>query len=224
MVIPCYENPSDTNAWNSLTSGIPGYLILNPDSGPGPSKDSSWTQIVDKAQAVNTSVVGYVYTHYGNRILNDVESDIDKYYEWYGVDGIFFDEASSQSNDISYYQTLYKYVKSKSSSNTKNKVIINPGDVPTIGYDNNCADIIVAFESSVNEYYKWNPLWTNSSSINVEISHMIYNIDTQLQMENVVNISRTRNAQYIFVCNSDSYNSLPSYWDQQVKYIQNECK
>ena len=61
--------------------------------------------------------MGYAYTHYGNRTVNETENDVDKYCQWYNVNGIFFDEASSWnfSNQIAYYQTSYKYVQSNSS-------------------------------------------------------------------------------------------------------------
>jgi hypothetical protein len=39
--------------------------------------------------------VGYVYTDWGARSLSAVEADVNAYYSWYGVNGIFFDQAST---------------------------------------------------------------------------------------------------------------------------------
>ena len=46
-----------------------------------------------------------------------------KYYNWYKVDGIFFDEAEYRDcTDDAYYQNLYNHVKNKGG-----QVVLNPG-------------------------------------------------------------------------------------------------
>jgi hypothetical protein len=66
-------------------------------------------------------VLGYVSTNYtnGNRAL--VLSDIDKYYAWYNIDGIFFDEGntSCDSAPISTYKSYDSYIKSKGGLDTR---------------------------------------------------------------------------------------------------------
>ena len=49
-------------------------------------------------------MLGYVPTGYGARPLADVLADVRRYLAWYGVDGIFFDEASSDAALLPYYR------------------------------------------------------------------------------------------------------------------------
>lgn len=58
--------------------------------------------------------IDVVYTSYGARGLTAIKAEIDKYYQWYGVDGIFFDEVYyADCAKVSYYQNLYNHVKAK---------------------------------------------------------------------------------------------------------------
>ena len=68
---------------------------MNPGSGPGAGPNSDYTHEVDLLRAAGGQVIGYVPTTYGARPIDQVLADVDAYYAWYGLDGIYFDEVAS---------------------------------------------------------------------------------------------------------------------------------
>lgn len=113
LAIPSYFYPCTGPSgcyWNQLNNGAPtvGLAIINPDSGPGTSQDQNYVNQTLRTQAKGIIVLGYVYTSYGNRPAEEVKSDVDLYYTWYRVNGIFFDEASTDCNVQGYYRNKIK--------------------------------------------------------------------------------------------------------------------
>ena len=52
------------------------------------------------------TVLGYSSTEYGARSISSVESEINDYKSWYGVNGIFLDLTQGTSGEFSYHQML----------------------------------------------------------------------------------------------------------------------
>ena len=135
---------------------------MNPDSGPGPRQNLDYVNTVNKTTAAGVRVLGYVYTDYGDRSLSDVTSDIDNYYKWYNVDGVFLDEAEYRDcTDDAYYQNLYNHIKAKGG-----QVILNPGTQTEECYADS-ADVIVNFEGTYDAYARETaPALTNTTRPN----------------------------------------------------------
>jgi hypothetical protein len=88
--------------------------IINPDSGPGAAKDSSYTTGTAILAQAGVVVLGYVATTVAMKPEAQVEAEIDSYVSWYpAVRGIFFDEMSNSAGDEGYYAALTAYVKGK---------------------------------------------------------------------------------------------------------------
>lgn len=142
LVIPMY-------GWNSGFDDVveaknenPGtemIVIINPSNGPGHSEESHWTDVVNDLQEADIEVVGYVSTAYAGRSEAEVKQEIDRYSEWYGVDGIFFDEVSPSA--LGYYEDLYDYVDDEVGT-----LILNPGAAVPGSYED-AADIIIVYEN-----------------------------------------------------------------------------
>lgn len=105
-IVPFYVNPGD-GAWSQLVAAkaaVPAahvIAIINPDSGPGSSKDPGYSS-------------GYVATTYGKKPTSEAFAEIDKYAEWYPqLQGIFFDEMSEDASDAGFYTQLRDHVFSK---------------------------------------------------------------------------------------------------------------
>src|ERR1700734_388209 len=81
-------------------------MLLNVDNGVGTSPLSHFQSLVKQAQAAGITVLGYSSTEYGARSISSVESEINDYKSWYGVNGIFLDLTQGTSGEFSYYQTL----------------------------------------------------------------------------------------------------------------------
>lgn len=132
LLVPLYTYPTD-GTWASLVQiktahpAVDVVAIINPNSGPGTSKDAAYASGITSLENAGIVVVGYVATGYGTASYSpapQVEANIDAYLSFYpNVQGIFFDEMSDQASEQSYYQTLATYAASKNLALT----IGNPG-------------------------------------------------------------------------------------------------
>jgi hypothetical protein len=218
MAIPAYFYPGPI--WTQMDAGAPtvGIAILNVDSGPGTAKEANFANEVTKAQAAGILVLGYVYTSYGARPNPAVELATRRYFNWYHVDGILYDEVAADSSKLDYYKKLYAYVKSLSSTST---VMINPGTQTIKGYMNAC-DIECNFESEYSAYETQYtaPDWVSKYPAS-RFCHIIYNVPTDADMQTVVSQSKLRNAGWVFVTPltlPNPYNNLPTdpYWSDEL--------
>ena len=109
-LIPAYVPP---HALVELVraSARPRLLVINPSNGPGAEAAPGYRAAVRTAQRAGARVLGYVHTTYGARPAADVVADIDRYTSWYGVDGIFLDEASHDVAQVGYYAALGRHVR-----------------------------------------------------------------------------------------------------------------
>ena len=121
ILVPAYFYPSGKGLsyWNNLTAtassgAAPLTVIINPNSGPGTSVDSTYVTVNNNVRNAGAVVVGYVYSSYGARNYSDFVNDVNNYLAWYAVDGFFIDEMSDVGNStiVNYYQSLYNYIKS----------------------------------------------------------------------------------------------------------------
>ena len=155
VMVPAYFRPASTAGaltgdWAALATaanaGLRVTAILNPASGPGAIQSPVWA---DAASAFRCDrcegLLGFVSTHYadGSRSLATVKAEIDAYYSWYPVTGIFLDEMPSEADmldvvggvlvhdrlwntKMAYYREIYQYIKSKGSA-ANTRVVGNPG-------------------------------------------------------------------------------------------------
>jgi len=111
VLLPLYIYPP----WDSvLVNNHPQNLIaiMNPNSGPGDSYDSEYANAVANLQTAKSNVIGYIATNYSsNSNISNVLQQVSNYNAWYGVNGIFYDEMSTQESNVSFYQDLYDKTK-----------------------------------------------------------------------------------------------------------------
>ena len=116
IVVPAYFYPG--SLWNSMNWAalqVPLIAILNPNSGPDTSQDPQYVAAVNSLRAAGGKVVGYVSTSYTSRSTNAVKTDIDRYYSFYAVDGIFLDEVTNDADTshLNYYAALWQYIQTR---------------------------------------------------------------------------------------------------------------
>jgi hypothetical protein len=153
-------------------------IIVNPASGPGPEAQATYASAVTRAQAAGTRVLGYVPTGYGTRDAATVRQDIDRYTSWYGVDGIFLDEASAGPEDVPYYRALSEHVSGF--------VVLNPGIVPAREYFS-FADVVVTYEGPAADYaeaVRRAPRWLGEVP-REHIAHLLYGASRDQALEAV---------------------------------------
>jgi hypothetical protein len=146
LLVPLYVYPG--SAWDTVVAGaskVGTIAIINPNSGPAASPDSTYNTYMTKLKNAGVEMVGYVYTSYGARSIADVKKDIDTYASKYPlVTGIFFDEVSDSSSQVAFYTQAYNYVMGKGYKHN----ILNPGVQPVEAYVDISTSIVVFEDAS----------------------------------------------------------------------------
>ena len=206
MAIPSYFGPGPL--WTQLEAAAPrvGLAVVNPNSGPG---DAPWADVaaqVRAAQARGVVVLGYVHTSYGRRPFSEVQSEIGRYRRWYGVDGIFLDEASDDDAGLPYYLRCHAAVRAVIPQAI---VVINPGTPVTVGYLA-AADIVLTFEGDYSAYLKRpaDPAWVAHYPA-LRFLHLIYAAPDSAAMRHAIRLSKQRNAGWVYV----TPDTMPNPWD-----------
>jgi hypothetical protein len=201
---------------------VPLTAILNPNSGPDTAQNPDYVAAVNSLRAAGGKVIGYVSTSYTTRSTNSVRTDIDRYFSFYSMDGIFLDEFTNDSdtNHLNYYAALYQYIQTKG---TNLLVMGNPGINTQEAYlTRPCADVLVTFE--VNTGYATHVVdgWV-TNHLARQFCHLPYNVASATTMTNDVNLAAARNVGLIYVTGDSGANpwdTLPTYWTNEVNYVQ----
>ena len=223
IAVPSYFGPGPL--WARMERARPGVgmAIINPSNGPGAARDSRYAAQVKNSQSAGLTVLGYVHTAYGARRASAVRADVDAYCLWYGVDGVFFDEASTErSYASSYYAALYDHVQAH---NGKALTILNPGRQTAECYMA-VADVIVTFEGSYGAYVGAypTPSWVGAYPPR-RFWHLVYAAQGVRKMQKAVRLSEKRGAGWVYVTPYDLPNpwaSLPPepYWSRQLSAVE----
>ncbi len=231
VLIPLYIYP-DEESWQGVIDAkndnpdIEIIAIVNPSNGHFDSEDDNYKLYIPTLVDAGIKVVGYVYTGYGDRDINEVKNDLDNWKEFYqedGVMGIFFDESSSSSEDLSYYQELTSYANSLDFETT----ILNSGiTIDTEYFSENVADIIVTYEESYEnwkEHFQTGEVGYNHPDENTKIAILLHTTSSIEDMQEVVEASQEDGFEYLYVTedgdDSNPWDSISSYFDSEVKEL-----
>lgn len=211
-MVPAYFYPGPL--WTQLLTAPSGSIIIaNPNSGPGASPDPNYVAVIGAAQNVGLIVVGYVYTNYGARPEADVKADIDSWKAWYGVNGIFLDQGSTDPAELSYYGDLASYIR----ATPGRFVVLNPGITPDQQYMP-LADVICIFEDPYSAFLTYTPpSWIGSYAAKVAI--LVHTTATAAQMTNAFALSLNSDASYVYVTDDvlpNPWDTMPSYWTAEL--------
>jgi hypothetical protein len=226
IMVPAYFYPSSGGYWNALDEAaprVPLVAIMNPDSGPGASQDSAYVQALANLHQAGGTVTAYVHTSYGTRPLADVESDVDLYLSFYAVDGFFVDEMTNDqdTNHLDYYAALYQYIKAKGANYS---VTGNPGSNTQENYlTKPTTDSLMIFEDNGTNYAGFAPSNWVAKHPSREFVHLPYAVTTATAMSNYVGLAVSRNAGWIYITDDtlpNPYDTLPSYWTNEVGLVQ----
>lgn len=237
-LIPLYVYPNwwvSGNPWYQVcdtmnAAGGASTAIMNPNSGPGTSRNSDYDYVINRCHAASNHVIGYVDTGYGKVALNTVKANIDKYYSWYNIDGIFLDEMSNNSGTSSYYHKIYQYIKAKDATHTRVDVVGNPGAPATTDWQLNApkgtqgADEVVVFEGPLSGGSGWGwedyvaPAWVSTYPAS-SIAMLFYDV-ASTGISSTCSTLKANNAGLVDVTNytvtatSTPWNNVqdPAYW------------
>jgi Hypothetical signal peptide protein RSp0023 len=150
-IIPLYSYPVGTHEqeWQrlyNLTTVNDVFVIVNVYNGPSEQSDPNFSNAITRLRSRGFKVIGYVRTLYGNRSLEDVKNDMDKWLNFYGserIDGFFIDEVGG---NYDYYREVFQHARSRNKL-----VILNPGTNINASFFT-IADKIVVFESPLRSF------------------------------------------------------------------------
>src|SRR5688572_2010115 len=98
ILVPAYFGPgAQWSALNRAAERVPLIAIMNPNNGPGAVKNNNYAGAINALKGSKGRVIGYVHTSYTKRAAEEVRRDIDRYYSFYDIDGIFIDEMTNDA-------------------------------------------------------------------------------------------------------------------------------
>lgn len=214
VLVPLYVD-SSSELWGEIIDiknshpSVPMIVIINPSNGPGHSMDQDYVTAIKKLQTAGIIVLGYASTDYGYRDSNRVMDYVDRYKDWYNVNGILFDEMSVSPDKKSYYKELNDYAKSKGLSFTVGNAGTLLGETYVDVVDN-----VIIFEEeglpSISDLSQWHSVHLKNFSV---IGYSVSDLDQSY----ITNASKY--LSYIYVTNDDlpnPWNSLPPYFEDLV--------
>src|SRR2546426_7881615 len=221
LAIPLYTYPCFTTTqctWTTVIQArqaypsVPLLAVINPNSGPGRTKDPNYVQGIKNLQAAGVVVLGYVWTGYGRVSLSKVESQVSSYKNWYSVNGIFFDGMAYVTGSEKYYSTLNNYVKSLGMTYTMG----NPGTTTLTSYIGTL-DSIIIYESAGTpspSYLTSATFYPSYSKSNFGfLAYSVPSLDTSFET------SASTYVQWLYITDDglpNPYDTLPSYFMTEV--------
>lgn len=116
IIYPLFGYPSamwdDMLEYRKDHPSLPWITVINPGNGPENSRSPSIANYVDEMHDSRMQVLGYVSTFWASVPSETIKQDIDRYREYYDLDGIFLDEMSNEVEDVEHYREIVAYAKS----------------------------------------------------------------------------------------------------------------
>jgi hypothetical protein len=237
ILLPLYSYPNwydpESYIWSDVARAaqqVPIVAIINPNNGPdGQPPNKDYERGLKDLRESGVTILGYVYTKYGDRPRQEVEQDIALYNNYYNLNGIFIDETAIETQKLAYYQDIYQYIKNK--TNLK-QVIINPGtQIDESFFTRPVADVAVIFENYSEAWQEYTPQPYVSKYKPEHFASLIHSVADAATMKSHIKNALARNLGYIYVTDDsptsddgDPWNSLPSYWQEEIDYLQSLLK
>ena len=219
LIVPAYFHPSGVGLtyWQAVINQNVAveYVIANPNSGPGATKEAAYATVISQCQARGISVLGYVATTYAAKPMATVLAEAKRWETFYAADGIFLDEVSSGTDKLDYFAKLYAAIKGP--------VIMNPGVYPEKAYVE-CADILCVEERGVavtEDRSVKTAEWMIGQPAD-KFYYILYSIPTASQMRRILTKAQQRNVGYIYVTNdvlSNPFDKLPTYFNDECALV-----
>jgi len=221
VIVPLFSNNSHAGDWDKVIDAKAAHpdvriiAIVNPDSGSGQAMNAGIKEGVQRLKKAGVDVVGYVSTGYSWRDANDVTREVDNYRDWYGVDGIFFDEVAHWYGRENYYAGLVNHVKSAMPGAI---TIGNPGIDDAMSTYAGIFNVLVVYESEgFPPDYKlnnWQQLYGSYDRSNFAVLSFGIGSLNAGELKAV-----TKNVGWIFVTNGvmpNPWKELPPYFEELV--------
>jgi hypothetical protein len=216
IMYPLFGLPGQT--WDDMIEyrkahpSLPWIAIINPLNGPG-DPNYVFETYVEKMQEANIQVLGYVSTYWSAVPLETIKDDIDKYKEYFGVDGIFLDEMSNRLDDVDHYREISTYARSVGMK----YVVGNTGTDAAPDYVDIVDNIVISEgygEPTLSRLAGWHVPHGRDN-----FSYIAYNRNT---VDPQYVITSTHFASYIYITDDylpNPYDKMPSHFDALLSLL-----
>jgi hypothetical protein len=224
VAVPLYTYPYPGDAaWEHVRASRPAvaFIVADPADGPGAESDPNYVEAIDSVRGSGIGVLGYITLSYGQRGRGDLAADVERWFAWYAIDGIFIDEAPTNAEHLDACLLLYDLIKRRGTG--AERVVLNPGVNTLEPYIGAC-DILVNNESLWTTYrdmYPEAPRWTTAYPPD-RFWHIIHDCGTEPEMRHALWLARARNAGWVYVTDrtgANAYDALPNaqYWLNELE-------
>lgn len=236
VFIPAYTYPKtwqggDNSYWNAITAAggqKAPFVVVNPNSGSGDKVDQNYQKQIKNLEEAKINYIGYVKHGGQTRPVKEAAAEIDAWYKMYpGIKGMFFDETANHNDadKTCYIANISNYIKVKHPGAI---VVHNPG---TRMYDDNIlpyGDVFMTVEAMANDYindpyYSANHQDARAFEKNPnnahKIWHVVYDITSADQQAKVLQLSRERNAGWVFATTDQFANNTANPYDNLSRYF-----
>lgn len=210
LVVPAYFHPAlAPGDWARMARQASHIrvVILNPASGPGDQPDPAYVPALQPLKDAGVTIAGYADTNYGQRPWREALADIERYQDWYGIDGVLYDRVSAVAGDLRHYALLARRAR-KLGAQT---VVFNHGVHPHEGYARH-ADILGTFEGPWHVYLQQAvPQWTRSWPPG-RFYHVVYSVPLE-HLASAFMVAGRRRAACVYVTDHggrNPYSRLPA--------------
>jgi hypothetical protein len=224
LLVPAYFYPAGKGEkeWERLLAapeeaGV--VAIVNPASGPGKRVDANYAKVLEQARRSKVTLIGYVSTSYGKRKTEDVKADVDLWVRFYpGIQGIFFDEQASGSEQLEQLAALYEHVRKM---HKLSLVVTNPGTVCDEKYlTRPASDVACLYEGHEHWDRFTPPAWTKNLKPD-RIAALAYQVSAA-DMPKHLRQAQDRRVGWIYITDdkgNNPWDQLPTYWEEEVKEL-----
>ncbi|MCP4366638.1 MAG: hypothetical protein GY797_00780 [Deltaproteobacteria bacterium] len=227
ILIPLYNYPAryDESAyfWDDVADAnkhVPITVIINPGNGPGNGEpNNDYQQGLKTLRDAGVTILGYVYTSYGERDIQEVEADVDIYNQYFDINGIFFDEVANSSDKLDYYEKLYHYINNLSHLD---KIFLNPGTTIGSDYFSQLPDATIVISENTSNKSTYQPddaLQTYPAERFAMLIHTVTDVET---MKSSIDAALQHNIGYVYLTNDtmpNPWDTLPEFWNEEIEYI-----
>ncbi len=224
IIVPAYEYPTTGTLWGECvraSSRVPLIAVMNPANGPGSEVDPHYVSASDSVRAAGGRVIGYLYTASAAIPLDSVLTKVDRYREWYALDGIFVDGMANDPDaaHVAWYAALRDSIRAREPAWL---VVGAPGTNTRPEYLTG-ADILGIFESTGESYFGWEPdVWVRGYPPS-RFLHLVHTLSSADSMRQAVARALSRGAGWVYVTHDrlpNPWDETPIYWDALIAAVE----
>lgn len=219
LLIPAYFYPGGPGMkeWDKLLKAatqVEIIAIINPSTGPGMEPDPNYTTILNEMLKVGVLPIGYVPTHYGKRPAQQVEKDVQRWFQFYPqVQGLFLDEQASEGKMYKYYLDIAQLARQKKPGAL---IVTNPGAFCDPVYLVSPAINIVCVTEHGKDVEPRIPEEIKQETLS-KLAFLMYKIESREKMNQLLAGVSQQKAGYLYITDADLPNPwerLPKYWEE----------